>query len=38
MDSLESFREKATTLRVIVLVIGTQLMVRAMLLLQRWNY
>jgi len=38
MEPSESIREKAATLRIIMLTVGMQLMLRAMLLLRRWNY
>lgn len=38
VNSLESIREQALTLRLTVLTVGMQLMLRAMLLLRRWNY
>lgn len=38
MTSFESIREKAVTLRLMMLTVGMQLMLRTMLLLRRWNY
>lgn len=38
VNALESIREQALTLRLTVLTVGMQLMLRAMLLLRRWNY
>lgn len=38
IEASDSIRQKAATLRLLMLTVGMQLMLRAMLLLRRWNY
>ena len=38
IEAPDSIHEKAATLRLLMLTVGMQLMLRAMLLLRRWNY